>query len=420
MSGKIKEIERCRICGNTNLIEVMNLGNLALSGCFIKDINQQVLEAPMVLVKCDQSSGGCGLVQLKHTCPLDMMYMNEYGYRSGINRTMKEHLNGIVDMINEKVSLKEGDVVLDIGSNDGTLLNRYPDFVTRVGIDPTTSFFKQYYKDDVLTFDGFFNSDAYKNILGDRKAKIITSIAMFYDLEDPNVFVKDIKSILAEDGIWFFEQHYMPEMVRTNSFDAICHEHLEYYGLSQIMWMMERHGLRMFDVCFRSSNGGSFQVFVCHDDADIVSDTNKIDRVLEQERADGFDTGDPFVALKERVDLIGKNLVDLLKDLKKQGKVIYGYGASTKGNVLLQYFGIDDTLLDGIADRNPLKWGRWTPKTGIPIVSEDVCRLVGPDVLLVLPWHFRDEFVDREKEFLAAGGMMIFPLPSLDIVNDDR
>ena len=416
---KIKAIEQCRICGNRDLIPVMDLGVQALSGRFPSPGEPDPPRAPLELVKCDNSrnSNSCGLLQLKHTTPPAEMYSQSYGYRSGINHTMRTHLKGIVQRVQQIIDLNPGDVVLDIGSNDATLLKCYEiKGLKKIGIDPTGEQFLEYYTDDIELVSDYFTPSNYLSVSPDRKAKVITSIAMFYDLETPMMFVKDVKQILDSDGMWVFEQSYMPTMLKLNSFDTVCHEHLEYYALKQIDWMLKKSNLRIFGVEFNDINGGSFRVYSCHNNSAIESRQESAESTLRSEDKSGLDSALPYQEFKERVLRMRDDLYRLLSAEKAKGKSIYIYGASTKGNVLLQFCNIDSTLITAAADRNPEKWGRQTPGTRIPIISEEEARKAKPDYFLVLPWHFRCEFIEREKVFLSQGGRFIFPLPEIEIV----
>ena len=416
---KINKIEKCRICGNPDLIPILNLGVQALSGRFPSENEPDPPKAPLELVKCNdtKSSDYCGLLQLKHSVSPEELYLYKYGYRSGINQTMQLHLKGTVQRVEEIVDLRAGDVVIDIGSNDATLLKYYKtQGLRRIGIDPTGEQFLEYYTEDIELISDFFNLSNYSSATSDKQAKVITSIAMFYDLPAPTSFVEDIKKVLHPDGIWVLEQSYMPTMLKMNSFDTVCHEHLEYYSLMQIDWMLRRSDLRIFDVEFNDINGGSFRIYACHNDSVFQSNQKKINQVFSNEENLKLDSELPYKEFKERVLRIKDDLYNFLTTEKAKGKSIYIYGASTKGNVLLQFCNIDHTLITAAADRNPEKWGCRTPITNIPIISEEEARKAKPDYFLVLPWHFRQEFIKREADFLASGGKFIFPLPEIEIV----
>jgi NDP-4-keto-2,6-dideoxyhexose 3-C-methyltransferase len=416
---RIKAAEQCRICGNRDLVPIIDLGVQGLSGRFPAQGEPDPPEAPLELVKCNnlRNRDCCGLLQLKHTVPPQEMYSHTYGYRSGINRTMRAHLQGIAQRVQEIVDLNPGDVVLDIGSNDATLLKCYEiKGLKKIGIDPTGEQFSQYYTDDIELVSDYFTSGSYLSASPTRKAKAVTSIAMFYDLETPMRFVEDIRQTLDPDGIWVFEQSYMPTMLKLNSFDTVCHEHLEYYALKQIDWMLKKNHLRIFDVEFNDINGGSFRVYSCHSKSTIKSNEKTIEAARLSEERSGLDSTRPYEEFGERVSRIKDELYRLLSTEKAKGKSIYIYGASTKGNVLLQFCNIDSRLITAAADRNPEKWGHRTPVTHVPIISEDEARRAKPDCFLVLPWHFRREFIEREEAFLSGGGRFIFPLPEIEIV----
>jgi hypothetical protein len=415
----ISEIKKCRICGNDQLITVIDLGIQALSGRFPTKDDPDPPHAPLVLVRCDNSTNpdACGLVQLKHSVPPPEMYTCGYGYRSGLNKTMSDHLADISSNVQKVVHLEKDDIVLDTGSNDGTLLKSYSrNDIQRIGMDPGGEQYKKYYPDTIRLVSDFFTAANFKSVFPQKKAKIITSIAMFYDLENPMEFVDNIRQILHKDGVWVLEQSYLPTMLEMNAFDTICHEHLEYYAFHQIDWMLRRNNLKVIDTEFNSINGGSFKLYVTHVDSALSPDTVALDKVVKAEQNLKLDTEKPYREFCTRIERIKSNLNTLIRTEKAKGKKIFVYGASTKGNVLLQYFNIDSSIITAAADRNPEKWGSRTPGTNIPIISEEKARKQKPDYFLVLPWHFKNEFVERESLFLKDGGKFIFPLPEVEVV----
>jgi NDP-4-keto-2,6-dideoxyhexose 3-C-methyltransferase len=296
---RYKQIDHCRICGNINLRTILDLGNLSLTGIFPYP-GEDVDMSPLELVKCFGGNDVCGLVQLRHTYDLNTLYGDTYGYRSGLNMSMVKHLEGIVGEIEERIELKDGDLIVDIASNDGVLLGAYKNTnLTLVGIDPAAKKFGEYYKSYIMRFAEFFSSSIIKKNF-QQKAKVITSIAMFYDLEEPLTFMKEISEALADDGIWVLEQSYLPLMIRQNSYDTICHEHLEYYSLFQIDWMTKVCGLRILDVDFNGANGGSFRVTISHKDSQYVSNEKKIADILEKEKQEGFSEWDVYQEFAKR------------------------------------------------------------------------------------------------------------------------
>ena len=344
------------------------------------------------------------------------MYGDNYGYRSGLNASMVAHLQQKIRTLEKFVGLTDKDLVIDIGSNDATSLKAYVGKHKKVGIDPTGLKFKQYYTDEITLIPDFFTAEKFTNVFGTEKARIITSIAMFYDLEQPLTFVNDIEKCLADDGVWHFEQSYMPSMLRTNSYDTICHEHLEFYSFRVVKNMMEACGLRVIDIQMNSINGGSFAVTVCKKNAKYKSNDPIINWLLKQEDDMGLDTPKPYRDFEERVFKHRKNLTELIKALVADGKKVFGYGASTKGNVLLQFCGLTKNEIPYIAEVNEEKFGSFTPGTLIPIISEAEAKAMKPDYFLVLPWHFKDNILNREKEYISNGGKFIFPLPEIEIV----
>jgi hypothetical protein len=345
------------------------------------------------------------------------MYGDNYGYRSGLNQSMVDHLTHKVRFLERLASPRGGDVVLDIGSNDCTTLKAYSTAgLTRIGIDPTGRKFAQYYPDDVKLVPDFFSAEAYRSI-SQKRAKIVTSIAMFYDLEDPIAFARQVAEVLAEDGIWHFEQSYMPSMLRLNSYDTICHEHVEYYSLGVVAKILEAAGLKVVNVVMNNINGGSFAVTATHKgNTSLKVDQPVIDWLLEQEDRMGLSTPRPFRDFEERVFRHKDDLSRLIRTLVADGKKVLGYGASTKGNVVLQFCNFTQAEIPAIAEVNPEKFGRMTPGTHIPIISEAEARAMKPDYFLVLPWHFKDGILRREREYLADGGRFIFPFPEIEII----
>jgi hypothetical protein len=407
-----KEITKCRISGSSNLITVLSLGNQCLTGVFPKTKEEKVTSGPLDLVWCPDS----GLLQMKQSYSLDEMYGDNYGYRSGLNASMVAHLQQKIKFLENLVKLNPNDIVIDIGSNDATSLKAYSGKHQKVGIDPTGNKFKQYYTDDITLIPDFFNAESFKKHFPDQKAKIITSIAMFYDLESPMDFVKDIDQCLCEDGIWHFEQSYMPSMLRTNSYDTICHEHLEFYSLKVVKKMLDQSELRIIDVQLNDINGGSFAVTACKKNAIYKSNEPVINWLLKQEDNIGLDTLKPYQEFEDRVLKHRNNLIELIDALVADGKKIFGYGASTKGNVLLQYCNFNKNQIQYIAEVNEDKFGCYTPGTQIPIISEAEAKSMNPDYFLVLPWHFKNNILAREKDYIAKGGKFIFPLPEIEII----
>jgi hypothetical protein len=409
-------IDRCRVCGNSNLMPVLDLGEQYLTGVFPHGRDDNLTCGPLELVRCE-GTDACGLVQLRHSYDHAEMYGTNYGYRSSLNKSMVHHLADKAAGLREFVRLTRSDLVLDIGSNDGTLLSNYPiDGPTLVGMDPTAAKFRGFYRPDIRTVPDFFSAAALRRHFPGRRVKLITSVAMFYDLEAPQAFADQIASILAADGVWHFEQSYLPSMLRSTSYDTICHEHLEYYALRQIKWITDRAGLKIVDLTFNAVNGGSFAVTAAPAAAPYPECTETIEAVLAEEDHMGLGLVGTYLAFATRVMEHKINLLMTLRSINARKMKVFGYGASTKGNVLLQYCGLSAAEIPCIADVNSDKFGCVTPGTWIPIVSEADAKAADPDYFLVLPWHFRENLVAREHEFLHLGGKMIFPLPAIDIV----
>jgi len=413
MIKRYQEVGKCRISGSENLIKVLGLGEQALTGVFPKSPDQVVTKGPLELVWCPDS----GLLQLSHSYDLHEMYGSNYGYRSGLNKSMVDHLRNKVTHLTRLRPVHYGDTVIDIGSNDATLLLAYDTKgLKRVGIDPTGSKFQSYYNDGIDLIPDFFSADVYTAKHGKVNPAIITSIAMFYDLEQPSDFVRDIASLLDETGIWHFEQSYMPSMLRMGSYDTVCHEHLEYYSLQVVKALVETYGLKILDVQMNSVNGGSFAVTVARRESIIQPNYAVINWMLSQEDRLGLASPKPYRDFEDRVFRHRDDLRRLITSLSDDGKKIMGYGASTKGNVLLQFCNFTSKEIQCIAEVNADKFGAFTPGTNIPILSEEDVRAMNPDYMLVLPWHFKQGIISREAKYLANGGKLIFPLPEIEIV----
>jgi len=413
--------DRCRVCGD-GPIEVLSLGTHYVSNFMLPE-EPDGLRAPLDLVLCTR----CHLLQLRHTVPADALYRN-YWYRSGTNKTMREALADIAEKAEELVHLEQGDPVLDIGCNDGTLLAAYrTQGVVRIGFDPAENLapLSRQVADHVVV--GYFEAEAYRSntALRGHQPKLITSIAMFYDLEDPNQFVEDVKAVMHPEGVWILQMSYLPLMLKHNEIGNVCHEHLEYYSLLSFEYLLEKHGMELVDVELNSVNGGSFRSYVRLRGADERTFGDATYRLLARERVQALreheaklrlDQPKPYEEFAFRVNRIKHDVVEFIGNQVRTGKRVYVYGASTKGNTLLQYFGLDASLITAAAERNPEKWGRVTVGTRIPIVSEDEARRARPDFFLVLPWHFLDEFIERESNYLMSGGRFIVPMPYFTLV----
>lgn len=405
-----KKIESCRICGNTNLIEVLSLGKQALTGIFPKEKDQDVSIVPLTIVKCHgEVDEVCHLLQLENTYSLEQMYGDNYGYRSGLNSSMVNHLKSNVTKILNMITVEPGDLVLDIGSNDGTTLNHYPkeSEAILVGVDPTAKKFSRFYQNNVMYISDFFSEKIIREEFGDKKAKIITSFSMFYDLDNPIDFTRQIANVLQDDGLWVCEQSYMPEMLRQVSYDTVCHEHLEYYGLRQIHWITEKVGLKIIDVFFDDTNGGSFSVICAKKGSQFSVNRKRVFGVLEWELSAGLCELSVYEKFSIDVQLAREALIARLKEIKKNKKVVFGLGASTKGNVILQACGITEDLLPQIGEVNDEKYDCYTPGTHIPIHSEEEILTKKPDFLLVLPWHFK-RFFERSNRFKDI--VLLYPI----------
>ncbi|UED87203.1 class I SAM-dependent methyltransferase [Streptomyces profundus] len=408
-------ISACRVCGNRSLIPVIDLGDQALTSIFPRSRAEVVPTGPLDLVRC--SPDGCGLVQLRHTADLTMIHGDHYEYRSGIRPYMINHLRSKVEAVLRVVDLESTDLVLDIGSNDSTLLQAYPsDGPTLVGVDPTGEKLREFYPPHIELIPDFFTREKFQERYGDRKAKIVTSIAMFYNLPDPMGFMRDVHAILADDGVWMIEVSNLTSMIDATAYDVMCHEHLELYALRQIEWMADRVGFTVVRAEITEVYNGSLCVILAKSPTRYRVDEAGIEELRRIEAAGGLDTMAPFEAFATRVRDHRDQLREFLDSSRKAGRLTVGYGASIKGNVILQYCGLTEEDLPCIGEVSPGKAGGFSPGSGIPVVTEEEAKALGPDQLLVLPWIYRAGFVERETEFMAGGGKLVFALPTLDIV----
>ena len=422
-SKKLRPITVCRSCASSDLIKILSLGEQSLSDFVEKSSDENVVKYPLELVLCQN----CNLLQMRHSVPPYKLYTERYGYRSGINQTMKTELSDITEQAEKIVSLKQDDIVVDIGCNDGTLLSCYktPGLI-RVGFDPVTTFAKYFRKTlanakvgRYTLFSDFFSSTPFLKQFGKKRAKIVTAISMFYDLDEPNKFLEDVKEILHPDGLFIIQQNYLVGMLEQYAFDNIVHEHLEYYSLESLEYLLRRHDLEVFDVKQTDINGGSFRTFIRFKNSKVSSKDGfrRISEMRNLEKRFSLDRKQVYLDFARRVNEIRSSLKSFVKNEVKRGKKIYIYGASTRGNTLIQACSLDHRFIKAASERNKDKWGKVIASTGIPIISEEQARKDHPDYFLILPWFFREEFLDREKEYLISGGKMIFPLPKLEIVS---
>lgn len=401
--------------------ELFTLGNLYVSDFIKEGDSPRSDKIEMKLILTDD-----GLIKLEKSAPLNTMY-GKYWYRSGTNNSMKQELKNIVESILKIRTLKENDIWLDIACNDGTLLSFLPKELIKIGIDPADdSYLNESKKYADIVVQDYFTAKNFKSTkYGSLKPKIITSIAMFYDLEYPDVFINDIHNILDDDGIWVLQLSYTPLMLKQLAFDNICHEHIYYYSLSNLKTLFEANGFKIMDCQLNDTNGGSFRVYAMKSNGDIKKFATqpyrdicqfRIESLLAYEKTLLIDAPETWKNFYTEINKLKEQTVSFIKEKKAAGKSIWGYGASTKGNTLLQYFGLDSTLIDGIAERSVYKFGLKTIGTNIPIYSEDEMRKAKPDYLLILPWHFINEFYHREIDYLSNGGQMIVPCPKFEII----
>ena len=405
------KINKCRSCKNSNLSFAFSLGNQYLTGVFPKKYNEKISKGNLSLVFCNK----CKLLQLENSFDSNEMYGDNYGYMSSLNKSMFNHLKYKVKKLLRKNPLKPKDTVIDIGSNDGTFLSFFSKKLNLIGVDPTIKKFSKSYRKDIQKYSYFFSYEILKDKIK-KKAKLITSIAMFYDLDDPVKFAKDVYALLDKNGIWHLELSYMPSMLKNISYDTICHEHLEYYSLTSMKYILDKSNFKIIDIEFNEINGGSFALTVAKKNSAHKEENKMVSWLLAKEKLLKVNELSTFKNFFHKCEIQKKILRNLLINLKNTGKKVYGYGASTKGNVILQFCNIDKKLIKNIGEVNPYKYNSFTPGTKIKIISESKLRKLKPDYLLVLPWHFKDFILNKEKDYLNKGVKFIFPLPDIEII----
>ena len=407
----MKSLKKCRVCTGDSLQEVLDLGVQPLSGVFPNTLSQPLTSGPLRIVRCAQ----CELVQLGESFSHNEMYGENYGYKSNLNPSMVKHLQWIAHGLIKKLNLNSKSIICDVGSNDGTLLNFFTQLnATLIGIDPTIVKYSKFYDKTISISPNFFSSKVFSEI-SESRATLITSIAMFYDLENPVQFAQEINECLTDGGYWFFEQSYAPWMLSSGAYDTICHEHLEYYSLKTIMNDLSLAGFGIADVSTNSVNGGSISILAKKGMS--LNDLNEYGRwLLNQEEIQFMNKLENWIAFSEKVLARKESLTQLIHQILDCGKTVYALGASTKGNVLLNYSGISVEHIPLIGEVNREKWGKFTPGSGIPIVNEEEVLNKNPDYLLFLPWHFRDFAVNKYSSFLLNGGKLIFPLPTVEVI----
>ena len=414
----ITEKEKCRSCDADSLESIFSLGDQYVTN-FLADPNEEALKAPLDLVLCDTSKNGCGLLQLRHTVQRDTLY-RQYWYLSGTSQTMVNALNDLAEKSEKIAELSPGDISIDIGSNDGTLLSllKTPK-IKRIGFEPS-NLWDRCKDPNIITIKDYFNQKAFAQRFGDKKAKLIASVAMFYDLDEPNTFVKDIKNILAEDGLWVVQMNYLGTMLEQNTFDNISHEHLEYYSLGSLEKLLQKHNLEVVDLEINDVNGGSFRTYIRHKGIKknvFAGAEDRLNLQRKYEESLGLEKKETYDSFVERVEKIRQDLRDFLVREVNGGKRVYILGASTRGLVVLQYAGRDNKLITAAADKNPDKIGRYIVGTGIPIISLEQAREDNPEYMFVLPYQFKNEIINQERNFLEKGGKMIFAMPKLQVVD---
>ncbi len=402
------KIKKCRSCKSKNLTKLYTLGKQTFTGIFPPKKNVKISRGDLSMIICNK----CKLLQLENNFDANEMYGDNYGYMSSLNKSMISHLKLKALNLKNRYNIKFKGNILDIGSNDGTFLSFFNKNFNLYGCDPTIKKFSRLYRKDINQLPFFFSSKYFKN----KKFNLISSISMFYDLPDPLDFAKQINSLLYNNGIWHIELSYMPMMIKNRSYDTICHEHLEYYSLKSLKYLLDKARLKIVNLSFNQINGGSIELDIAKINSKYKESKHLIDWVLQSEKLNKYNEIAKHKLFFRECQSHKILLKKLLLTLKKQNKKIIGYGASTKGNVILQYCNIGSKILNYIAEVNKFKFNKYTPGSNIKIISEKKAKMKKPDFLFVLPWHFKDHIIKREQKFLKNGGKLIFPLPDIEII----
>ncbi len=409
---KVKKISKCRICNNEIFFEVIDLGKQPISNQFISKNNQDIIiyeGAPLILIKCTK----CGLVQLHHTVKNDQIY-REYWYRSGINKTMQKALLDIKNTAKNNIKLKKDDLIVDIGCNDGTLLNFFDNQkFNLIGFDPALNLSSK--KEKFKRVKNYFSYKNFNNLKLNKKAKLITSIAMFYDLDNPNKFVTDIEKVLDDEGLWIVQFADLHEMLISNMYDQIIHEHLEYYHLKPLEYLFKKNNLKIVKIEKNNVNGSSYRLFIRKNSKKFSLDKS-VKKFQTIEKNAKLENKKIYSKFRNQIQKSKKNLIILVNNINKKNKIVFGLGASTKGNVILNYCGFSRLDIPFLVDRNIRKRNCKAIGSEIPIITEDKSKKLKPDYFLLLPYFFKNEIIKRENIFLKNGGRIIIPLPSPKVI----
>ena len=426
MNNQIKILKNCKICKSSDLTEVLSLDDQYLSPTFVKSNKENKLadiKSPLTLMLCDKNKNqnNCGLLQLKEITEADLLY-RQYFYRTATNDTMRKDLKDLVDQVLKIVRPKDQDIIVDIGSNDCTMLNFYENKFNLVGFEPAKNIKFLNKGNKIKIINNYFNSQNFEEKFPKKKAKIITSCAMFYDLENPINFVKDIEKILDSDGVWCCQISYLDSMIRNNNFYDICHEHLSYYSLQSFEHLINMLNLKLFYAETNEVNGGSVRLYVCKKTTkkyDQINFEEKLKILRNEEKKLKLTSPETFFDFQKTITNLKVKTVNFVTKILENKRSVLALGASTKGNIILQHFGLTKDKIPFISERNLEKVGLKCLGSDIELISEEKARKINPDAFVVLPWNFKKEIVEREKDYLKSGGKLMFVMPYAHVVTKD-
>lgn len=406
------KLTNCRICSSPDLSNVLDLGEMPLANEFLDSPTEEEKEYPLRVVWCQN----CGLMQIDEVVPPEELF-SEYVYVSGTSERLQNHFNNLVSEIDELYSTLNGRKVLDIGSNDGTLLKGFENHdYDVIGVEPASNIAEIARENGVETINEFFNEEvAFRIQKNYGRRDVITATNVFAHTHNVHSFLKGVSKLLADDGIFVIEVPYLVDLLENVEFDTIYHEHLSYFAVRPLKTLLEKHGFKILNIKRIDIHGGSIRLYSTKDSSwqNANSSAKKLIRI-EMEK--GLDELATYKSFAHRVERLKTSLLDLLSKLKGSGHTIAGYGAAAKGNTLLNYYSIGQEMLEYIADQNTLKQGLYTPGTHVKVVSPNRIYQDTPDEIVILAWNFAEEIMKQQSDFKEMGGRFVLPVPEVRVI----
>jgi SAM-dependent methyltransferase len=412
MDARAENGTRCRSCGSSGLMPVLDLGRMPLANALLtaRQVDEPEDRFPLELYFCPQ----CALVQIGETVPPERLF-RDYAYASSFSETMLEHARTLVGALIQRRGLKPTALVIEVASNDGYLLQFYKDRgIPVLGIEPAANIAALASAKGIPTLTEFFDEQLARRLAAEGKlADVIHAHNVFAHVPDPNRFVGGLKEVLKPNGVAIVEAPYVRDLITALEFDTIYHEHFSYYSVSAVEALCRRHALMICDVELVPIHGGSLRLFISHAGRPA---SEAVRELLAQEKFEGLLRFDYYRNFGGRVARLKEQLLKLLERLHGEGHRIAAYGASAKGSTLMNAFGIDRRLVEFVADRSDLKQGRYTPGNHLPILPPQALLERRPDYVLLLTWNFAAEILAQQAEFRRGGGKFIVPVPEVRVV----